>query len=146
MSNLSAFLHPVAREPQEIYLSNRFVQRREDGSPVLDDQGRPIPVPFKIRPVTQEEADAITRQAKRKSKVNGVLQEYVDSEAFSNQMLLTATVEPDFSDAALCQAYGVLDPALVPKKMLLSGEYAALLKAITRLSGFSDDVEEEAKN
>ena len=146
MNNLSAFLHPLVQEDQEVYISKRFIKRDENGEPVLGKDGKTIPVPFKIRPVKQEESDALTKQAKRVRTVNGVRQEYVDSEDFSTRMILLATIEPNFSDSELCAAYGVLDPMQVPKKMLLSGEYAALLKAITALSGFDDDVEEEAKN
>ena len=39
----------------------------------------------------------------------------------------------------------VMDPTLVPGKMLLSGEYSKLMKEISELSGFND-IEEELKN
>ena len=45
-------------------------------------------------------------------------------------------MEPDFSSKELCDGCGVLDPLLVPGKLLLSGEYARLVKEITKLSGF----------
>ena len=61
-------------------------------------------------------------------------------------LALAATVEPNFAEKELCDAYGVLDPALVPGKMLLSGEYAKLVQAINDLSGFNFPVEEDAKN
>lgn len=134
MSKLSAFLHPLAPEPKEIIISERFVD--EDGKPV----------PFKIRPLTQEENDALVKRAKRTKTVNGMVQEYVDSSALSRSIVLAATVEPSFADKELCDAYGVVDPSLVPGKMLLSGEYAKLVQAINDLSGFNSPVEEEAKN
>ena len=50
----------------------------------------------------------------------------------------------------MCEAYGVLDPMMVPGKMLLSGEYSALVGEIMKLNGFDADSllkdEEEAKN
>ena len=55
------------------------------------------------------------------------------------------TVEPDFSGKELCDGCGVLDPLLVPGKLLLSGEYARLVKEITKLSGFAEQ-EDEVKN
>ena len=58
---------------------------------------------------------------------------------------VAATVFPDVKDKELCDAYGVMDPLLVPGKMLLSGEYSRLMREITDLSGF-DALEEEAKN
>ena len=134
MSKLSAFLHPLAPEPKEIIISERFLG--EDGKPV----------PFKIRPLTQEENDALVKRAKRTRTVNGVAQEYIDSSFLSRATVLAATVEPNFAEKELCDAYGVLDPALVPGKMLLSGEYAKLVQAINDLSGFNFPVEEDAKN
>ena len=134
MSTLSAFLHPKQPEPKEVIISERFVG--EDGKPV----------PFKIRPLTQEENDALVKRAKRTRTVNGMVQEYVDSSILSKSIVLAATVEPNFADKELCDTYGVLDPAMVPGKMLLSGEYAKLSQAINDLSGFNSNVEEEAKN
>lgn len=134
MSKLSAFLHPVTTsEEKEVVISNRF----------QDENGRPVP--FKIRALTQEENDRITKQATRQTKVNGQTVEKLDSVDFSRRMVVSATVEPDFQAKELCDAYGVLDPLLVPGKMLLSGEYAKLLNAITDLSGFGG-AEDEVKN
>lgn len=134
MSKLSAFLHPVTTsEEKDVVISNRF----------QDETGQPVP--FKIRALTQEENDQITKQATRQVKVNGQAVEKLDSVDFSRRMVVAATVEPDFQAKELCDAYGVLDPLLVPGKMLLSGEYAKLLNAITDLSGFGG-VEDEVKN
>ena len=134
MSKLSTFLHPVAvSEEKESVISKRF----------QDEKGNPVP--FKIRALTQEENDTITKQATRRAKVNGQMVEQLDSTDFSRRMVVAATVEPDFRAKELCDAYGVLDPLMVPGKMLLSGEYAKLLRAITELSGF-EDMEDEVKN
>ena len=136
MSKLSAFLHPVtAQEEKEVVISKRFV----------DGQGNPAP--FRIRALTQEENDRIAKQATRQVKVNGQIVERLDNVDFSRRMVVAATVEPDFSSKEMCDAYGVLDPLLVPGKMLLSGEYGRLMAEITQLSGFGDDTaEDEAKN
>lgn len=131
MSKLSAFLHPQSiREEREILISRRFV----------DETGEPVP--FRIRSLTQEENDDILRRSRKTKRVNGQPQEYLDTSEFSNRTIVAATVEPDFSNAELCDAYGTRDPLQVPGKMLLAGEYAALLNAITELSGFSDPVED----
>lgn len=136
MSRLSAFLHPKQmNEEKEVFISNRFT----------DEKGEPVP--FKIKALTQEETDAITRKATKTRKGNGQSQDYLDNVEFSRRMVVAATVEPDFSAKELCDAYGVMDPLLVPGKMLLTGEYAALLREITALSGFgAEDLEGEAKN
>ena len=134
MSKLSAFLHPInTTEETEIIVSNRF----------QDENGNPVP--FKIRALTQEENDMILKQATRKVKVNGQTMEQLDKVDFSRRMVLAATVEPDFSSKELCDAYGVMDPLLVPGKMLLSGEYSKLMREITVLSGF-EDIEDDIKN
>ena len=131
MSKLSAFLHPVTTsEEKEVVISNRF----------QDESGKPVP--FKIRALTQEENDAITRQATRRRKEGGQTIEQLDSVDFTRRMVVAATVEPDFSGKELCDGCGVLDPLLVPGKLLLSGEYARLVKEITKLSGFAEQEDE----
>lgn len=136
MSTLQAFLHPVqSTEPVEVVISKRFVG--EDGKPV----------PFKIRPVTQEENDAITKRCMRSQKVNGQLMEKMDTVAYARHMIVAATVEPDFQREDICKAYSTMDPTEVPGRMLLVGEYAKLSKEIMQLSGFdTDSVEYDAKN
>lgn len=134
MSKLSAFLNPVsAGEKKEVVISNRFV----------DEKG--AVVPFKIRAITQEENDEIIKKSTRRVKENGQTVERLDNVEFSRRMVVTATVEPDFTQKEMCEAYGVIDPTMVPGKMLLSGEYAKLMKEISALSGF-DSIEDELKN
>ena len=134
MSKLSAFLNPVTtQEEKEVVISKRF----------LDEKGNPVP--FKIRALSQEENDQITKQATRQIMVSGKPVEKLDSADYTRRVVVTATVEPDFRAKEMCDAYGVLDPLLVPGKMHLSGEYAALGRAIMSLSGFNS-VEEDLKN
>ena len=132
--NLSAFLHPVQPEPKAVMISDRFLG--EDGKPV----------PFKIRPLTQEENDALVKRYTRTKTVKGQQVDYFDSSGFSAATVVAATVEPNFSDTELCKAYGVLDPNTLPGKMLLSGEFSRLVQEISALSGFDDNLEEQAKN
>ena len=135
MSRLSAFLHPIpVQQEKEVVISDRFV----------DENGNAVP--FKIRALTQEENDAIVRQSTHRRKIDGQWQENLDNIEFSRRMVVAATVEPDFAGKELCDAYGVLDPLMVPGKMLLSGEYARLMQAIADLSGFGANIGEEAKN
>lgn len=136
MGNLKAFLHPVqGTDTHEVVISKRFVG--EDGKPV----------PFKIRPLTQEENDAITKRCLRQTRVNGQMVERLDNVAYSRRLVVAATVEPDFQSEDICKAYGTMDPLEVPGKMLLAGEYGRLSKEIMTLSGFDNDgVEDDAKN
>lgn len=136
MSNLSAFLHPVTmQEEKEVVISKRF----------LDEDGKPAK--FKIRSVTQDEADALLKQSTRTvKKRDGSMEQTVDDQNFNRRLIVAATVMPDFRAKELCDAYGVLDPLLVPGKMLFSGEFSLLLREILDLSGLNNSVEEEAKN
>lgn len=136
MSNLSAFLHPVTtQEEKEVVISKRF----------LDEDGKPAK--FKIRSVTQDEADALLKQSTRTvKKRDGSMGQTVDDQNFNRRLIVAATVMPDFRAKELCDAYGVLDPLLVPGKMLFSGEFSNLLREILDLSGLTNSLEDEAKN
>ena len=136
MINLSAFLHPVTvQEEKEIVISRRFLD--EDGNPAK----------FKIRSITQDEADALLKQSTRTvKKRDGSLERTVDDQDFNRRLIVAATLVPDFKSTELCGAYGVLDRLMVPGKMLFSGEFSNLLREILDLSGLGGSVEDEAKN
>lgn len=134
MSNLSAFLNPAKVENETVIVSKRF----------LDEQG--TPVPFVIRPITQNENDLLVRQSTRTVKVNGQPVEKLDNVEYSRRVVVAATVTPNFTSEELCRAYGTMDPLEVPGKMLLVGEYNKLSAAIMALSGLEDDLEDQAKN
>lgn len=134
MSKLSAFLNPSnIQEEREVIISDRF----------KDDKGNPVA--FKIRAMSQAENDENVKRCTKKRRVGNQTEEYFDNIEFSRRTIVEATVEPDFRAKELCDAYGVLDPLLVPGKMLRPGEYSRLMQEINELSGFAD-LEEEAKN
>ena len=138
MGVLSAFLHPEPMDiTKEIIISDRF---REDGKPT----------PFKIRTISQTENDALVKKAQKVDMVRGRRIQYQDDQKYTNSLIVACTVQPDFRDAELCQAYGTLDPLEVPGKMLLPGETAKLVDAIMKLNGFNlrapEEEEDEAKN
>lgn len=139
MSRLNAFLHPVdLGEVKEVIISSRF----------KDEAGNPVP--FTIRAITQEQNDALTAKCRRVQKVRGQRQEYLDAAQLNRELIVAATLEPDFSSAEVCEAYGTKIPTQVPGRMLLAGEYDALLREIMALSGFdagaAEALEDEAKN
>jgi len=120
MSQLSAFLHPAASEEERaVIISDRF----------LDGEGKPVP--FKIRALTQEQVDDISKRSTKTVKDKNGVREDLDSAEFSRRMILAAVAEPDFSSRELCEAYGVLDPLLAPGRMLRPGEYTKLLREIS---------------
>ncbi len=135
MSNLNAFLNPVAPEQRrEVMVSNRFLG--EDGAPV----------PFVIRPLSQGENETLLRRSTHTVKNKGQLTEKLNDIEYNRRLVVAATVEPDFADGTLCQKLGVMDPLEAPGKLLLVGEYNRLAAAIMELSGLNDDLEEQAKN
>lgn len=137
MATLSAFLHPVsADQEKEVIISTRF----------QDEQGNPVP--FVIRALSQEENEKLIKRCTRKERVNGQMISTLDEVAYTHQLILASVKSPDFTQKDICDAYGVVDPALVPSKMLLTGEYSRLAAAIRDISGFEDpeSIGAEAKN
>ena len=135
MSDLHAFLHPVQGDDTvEIVISKRFLC--EDGKPV----------PFRIRALTQEENDELTKKSMHLAKGGRRGEKELDRIGYNRRILVAATVSPDFSNEELCTAYGTMDPLEVPGRMLLAGEYDRLSREILALSGFDEDLEEQAKN
>lgn len=139
MGVLEAFLHPiVVEETKRVEISKRFIG--EDGKPV----------PFEIRTISQDENARLIKKYNRRKVVNGGVVTDNDTVGYTNALIVECTVQPDFQDSRMCETYGVLDPMLVPGKMLLSGEYSALVGEIMKLNGFDIDAqlrdEEEAKN
>lgn len=133
MSTLSAFLKPVKTTiEKEVVISDRFV----------GDDGKPVP--FKVRAISQEENDALVRAATKTRSEGGQRMERLDSVEYAQRLIVAATVSPDFRAKDICEAYGVVSPLMVPGKMLLSGEYNRLMKAITELSEFDEAAQDEA--
>lgn len=149
MSKLYDFLHPVAtQEEKDVVVSKRFIQRDEQGNPVLDEQGNTIPRPFRVKAISQAENDALVKAATTSYRDRtGTKTTNFDRLKYTRSLVVTGTLDPDFRDKELCEGFGVLDPEMVPGRMLYAGEYQRLADAIAELSGIGDeDVEDEAKN
>ena len=126
--SLYAFLNAEnCRTEKEIILSDRF--KDENGNIQA----------FKIRSLTQEENDEITRKSYKIVKSRNGNQETFDAIEYNRRLVVAATVYPNFSDKEICDHFGTLDPLMVPGKMLKPGEYAMLLAEISDLSGFNDE-------
>lgn len=135
MNRLYAFLHPELPGEKEVILSERF----------KDEEGKVVP--FKIKPVTGEENDALVKMCTTYTNDKKGRSRKFDATRYNRALCVAATVFPDFRDTELCSAYGVVDPELLVAKMLLVGEYQKLSEEILSLSGLlDDDAEEEAKN
>ena len=134
MASLSAFLHPEQAENKEVIVSERF---KENGKPV----------PFVIRPITQDENGELLKKYRKVDKKTG--NETFNRVAYNHALTALAVVEPDLNNAELQKAWGVLGPEKLLAKMLYVGEFANLLEAVQELSGLDQDINddiEEAKN
>ncbi len=134
MSSLSAFLHPEQAENKEVVVSDRF---KENGKPV----------PFVIRPITQDENGELLKKYRKVDKKTG--NETFNRVAYNHALTALAVVEPDLNNAELQKAWGALGPEKLLTKMLYIGEFGNLLEAVQDLSGLDQDINEdieEAKN
>ncbi|WP_019536757.1 phage tail assembly chaperone [Paenibacillus ginsengihumi] len=140
MSDLSLFFAGSALAPQteDFVVSERF----------KDKEGRPIP--WQVRPISEEENDAIRTSATRKVKgKNGVLVPETNYGEYLAKLAAACVVFPNLNDAELQKSYGVRGADTLIRKMLLSGEYANLVAKIQEINGFDKDINEladEVKN
>jgi hypothetical protein len=133
MSSLKAFLNPIQVDNKEVIVSNRFQENSK-------------PVPFVIRPVTQEENKALIKKFTRRDKKGN---ETFDRTEYVSALTASAVVSPDLKNAELQEHYGVLGESALLQKMLYAGEYAELSMQVHQLSGLDEDINddiEEVKN
>ncbi len=127
MGSLNAFLHPIQVESKEVVISNRFI---EDGKPV----------PFVVKPITQEENKYLIKKYTKKDKKGA---DTFDRAEYVQAMTATAVVYPDLTNAELQKAYGVMGESALLQKMLYVGEYAVLAQAVQEISGLDNDINED---
>lgn len=133
MSSLQAFINPVKVENKEVIVSDRFQEKGK-------------PVPFVIRPLTQEENKILLKKYTKRDKKGN---ETFDRAEYVPAMAASAVISPDLTNAELQKAYGVLGESALLQKMLYIGEFAVLSQAVQELSGLDEDINEdieEAKN
>ena len=137
MSKLEAFLRPaVSDKVKEVVVSDRF--HGEDGKPAK----------ITIKPITQAENERLIKLSTHTKKDKGQVFEAFDGGEYRARLVVECTVFPDFKQKELCDAYGVVDPLDVSRKMFNSGEYARLIDEIMEINGHKDieELNEEAKN
>jgi hypothetical protein len=127
MGSLNAFLHPIQVESKEVVISNRFI---EDGKPV----------PFIVKPITQEENKYLIKKYTKKDKKGA---DTFDRAEYVQAMTATAVVYPDLTNSELQKAYGVMGESALLQKMLYVGEYAVLAQAVQEISGLDNDINED---
>lgn len=128
MSNLSAFLKPAYTEKKiEVIVGDRF----------NDENGNPVPIVMKS--LTQEQLNAIAKQATHERKIGGRIVMDVDANEHLNRCLIASIIDPDMTNRDLCRAYGTEDPVALPTKMFLIDEFEKLAKAFAKLNGLKEE-------
>jgi hypothetical protein len=108
------------------------------------------PVPWKLRSMTEAENEECRKAATK--RIKGKNGGYVPETSADEYMvkLVVASVEfPNLKDAELQKSYGVFGAENLLRKMLLPGEYAALVGKVQELNGFdrsTAELVEEVKN
>ena len=131
--DLYGFLHPEITPDKEIIVSSRFKTKGGD------------PLPFVIRPLTQDICDAIQRGCIKTDKKGN---QTFDRVKYVAETTAAAVVFPDLKNAELQKTYGVIGEVSLLKKMLYTNEYDRLIDEVETLSGLEnfDDLKDEAKN
>lgn len=129
-------------ENKKIVLSNRFV---EDGKPVE----------WEIRALSNPEDDAlradhtVMKPAPGKAGKRGGMMPVLDTDAYQVALAATCVVNPDLTNAALQDNWGVKKPEALLHKMLTPGELGDLIYEVQMHNGFGITIEDkvdEAKN
>ncbi|RED64671.1 phage tail assembly chaperone [Cohnella lupini] len=140
MSDLRVFFSENAATDvsEEFIVSSRF--KSNDG----------IQVAWKLRSMTEAENEECRKAATK--RVKGKNGGYVPETSADEYMvkLVVASVEyPNLKDAELQKSYSVFGAENLLRKMLLPGEYAALVGKVQELNGFdrsTSELVDEVKN
>lgn len=133
MSSLQAFFAQNVRSEivEEFVVSERF----------KDENGKPIP--WKLRTLTEAENEELRKAATQYVKGKGGQRvPEVKPELYLAKIAVASVVFPDLKDAELQKSYGVVGAEDLLKKMLLAGEYAALIQKAQEINGFDRDINE----
>jgi len=140
MSDLSSFYaQNVETSETEAFVVSTRIKNKE---------GKPIP--WTLRSMTEAENEdcrkAATRQVKGK---NGTRTTETSSDEYLAKLIVGSVVFPNLKDAELQKSYGVMGAENLLRKMLLPGEYAALVVKVQEINGFDREMSElveEVKN
>ena len=107
MGVLSAFLHPVeVDETKKVVVSKRFI----------DENGNPVP--FEIKPMSQEENQRLTKKFTRGKYVNGNKVDVFDSKAYTDAInrLIQYILAVRSADSASCSGTNTQSKNSCPKQ------------------------------
>lgn len=106
---------------------------------------------FRIRTITEEENNSLRKKYTiYKKNAKGIEVPDFDSAGYSRELVATAVVYPDLSNAELQEQLGTQGSAVdTLSRILLAGEFQLLQSTVLDFSGFNEDLEEikkEVKN
>ena len=129
-SDMNSFFQSRVRQDlrENVVVSERFV-----------DEVTSEPIAFVIRGISEAENESIKKACRRPMK-NSEREFRFDSKSYCNRLIAAATVYPNFKNAELQRDWGALNAEDLVCKMLLAGEYARLLAAVKKISGFDESV------
>ena len=109
-----------------------------------------ILVPWKLRSMTESENEECRKAATKRVKgKNGALVPETSADEYMAKLVVASVEFPNLKDAELQKSYGVFGAENLLRKMLLPGEYAALVGKVQELNGFdrsTAELVEEVKN
>lgn len=136
MSDLSSFFAQNAEQEEfeEVAVSERF--KNSNGEAIK----------WKIRTMSEAENEEIRKSSTIVTKgKNGTRSSETKPEIYLGKLAASSVVFPNLKDAELQKSYGVLGEENLLKKMLLAGEYAALIQTVQSINGFDRDINEDVE-
>lgn len=127
---------------QQVTVSD-FLRKRVAATQELQFDG--FSAPFIIRELSNKENEKLQSQYSHKERNrSGQLVDQVDTDKYTNAMLVASVKQPDLNNKELQEAYGTLGDASETLKTMLSlGEFNKLTKAVLALSGLDDSLEDK---
>ena len=129
-----------------------FLLNEYDAAPVETDvEIKGFPFPFRVKSIKQEQNKAIEASCKKITFNKKTHQKEVETDqaVYATKLIAACCIEPNFKDAELQAKFGVMGEEALIEKILNSGQYADLLRAVSEVNGFGTDINdlvEEAKN
>ena len=110
-----------------------------------------FPFPFTVKSIKQEQNKSIEASCKTVTFNKKTHQKEVETDQalYATRLIAACCVEPNCKDAALQANFGVMGEEALSEKILNSGQYADLLRAVSEVNGFGTDINdlvEQAKN
>ena len=129
-SDMNSFFQSRVRQDLREYvvISERFI-----------DEANSEPIAFLIRGISEAENENIKKSCRR-PMANNEREFRFDSKSYCNRLIVAATVYPNFKNVELQRNWGALNAEDLVCKMLLAGEYARLLTAVKKISGFDESI------